>query len=237
MLNLAAFTRKKETTNWFSLLFIWSWQYFSMFKVLQVLSDWINSVFFFVSNLCNISCDANKWDDQSGTEPEIICESGTKNLEKYVDFVEKSKAWTLESIFLFIFIFLNLTEHSVSVPVNQADIFNMLNDFLLDHESFPEMQLNPCYFLSVQMIQWWEMFLKLIDTEREHQETTQKSFILIPITRCLVTLLCCNFFPRLSGFYYFDICIHASLWWEKVWRRLILIWVRVSFKFSFLLLV
>lgn len=42
---------------------------------------------------------------------------------------------------------------------------------------------------------YWENSetLKLIDSKRERTRNTRKSFILIPITRCWVTLLCCSF--------------------------------------------
>lgn len=71
-------------------------------------------------------------------------------------------------------------------------------------------------------------YLWEVENDRQRERTTKKSFRLIPITRCLDTLLCCNF--SFSSFRHVYSCLFFMV--RDLWRQpnffVILIWVRVS---------
>lgn len=71
-------------------------------------------------------------------------------------------------------------------------------------------------------------YLWEVENDRQRERTTKKSFRLIPITRCLDTLLCCNF--SFSSFRHVYSCLFFMV--RDLWRQpnffVILIWVWVS---------
>lgn len=124
-----------------------------------------------------------------------------------------------------------LLENVVSLQPTSFLQFYMLNDFSQSWE-LPSNHASIKSMLPLTEIFWGIGSDQHRVREKETLRNNKKSFVLISITRCLVTLLCCNF-SLLSV--YFDMCIHASLRRKRPSKTfLILIWVRVSLKFRIL---